>query len=44
MYFMQGLSCSNSDINIDEEDCDDPIDTMLENFLVLEVEITHGTE
>ena len=27
-----GLSCTNSDIILDEEDCDDPIDTSLEHF------------
>lgn len=36
----KGLSCSNSDVSIDEEDCDDPTDEMLEIFLVPEGE-TH---
>ena len=29
----KGLSCTNSDVNIDEEECDDPIDKMLENSM-----------
>ena len=37
----KGLSCSNSDIIIHDDDCDDPIDATLENFLMPERETTH---
>lgn len=30
----KGLACTNSDANIDEEECDDPTDELLENFLM----------
>ena len=40
----KGLSCSNSDVIDDEEDCDDPLDATLENFLMSESEETHGIE
>ena len=39
----KGLSCSNSDININEEKYDDPTDEMLEIFLVPE-DITHEAD
>ncbi len=42
--FCKGLSCSNSDVIDDEEDCDDPLDATLENFLMSESEETHGIE
>ena len=38
------LSCSNPYIIVDEENCDYPIDTTLENFLLPESETTHGIE
>lgn len=39
----KGLACTNSDVNIDVEECDDPRDEMLEIFLVPEGK-THETE
>lgn len=40
----KGLSCLNADIIIDEDDCDDPNDVTLENFLMPESETSHGIE
>ena len=33
----KGTSCTNSDVSIDEEECDNPIDEMLDNLSKLDV-------
>ena len=35
----KGISCTNSDVSLDEEECDDPTDVMLENSLITECAI-----
>ena len=38
------MSCLNLDTTIGEEDCDEPIDTILHNFFLEEDEFTDETE